>query len=232
MTKYVRRVSGTTTIIGGLILLIIGVIFIPLLGPFGAIDNDIAMSFTGGSGILAILGGTLLLMDKMEGGGVALGGAVMSFTLFLMTGFTDDADALFIPLWFLVGPGITVLGGSIGLMAASDFKVIKKNDIKIEETLHPLEKIFLEKFNVLKIEYYGRYFGGLFFLIEFKNGQDAQKFELLSFLESTLNQKVCLASKMIPESTLLKDNMYYLFRSKHNIPITRVREMNFISEIK
>ena len=229
MTKLWRRVGGYIAIIGGILLIITGTNIFPPLSLFDMTEGSLLFIIGLGSGI--ILGGILLIMDIMEGGGVGIGCAASGFMVVLMLAIiTDLSGDYHFSWWCILGPSIAILGSIIGFLQATEFKVVRDNII--EEILYSIENILLEKFNVVKIEYYGRYFGGMLFLIEFKNSQNEQKFELLSYLESTLNQKVCLASKVIPESTLLQDNMYYLFRLKHNIPKTGVREINFIREIK
>lgn len=216
--------GGYLAIVGGILLIITGTNIIPLLSVFTA-DMDSPLITIGlGSGV--VLGGILLIKDIMEGGGIGIGCTAMYFSMFIIfTAFSGGGNSFWLGLLAL---GIAFFGSVIGLLQSPEFKV--KKDEKIEEILHPLENILLEKFNILKIEYYGRYFGGLFFLIELKDGQDEYILELLAFLEGTLNQKVCLASKVIPESILLKDDMYYLFRLKHNILKTGRRRIDFIRE--
>lgn len=208
-----------------MLLVIIGAIIIPHLGSLGNLNLEEAILFLAGSGVGVIFGGVLLVINKKGGGGLGIGGSVMSFIAIIMSVFSDAPVANPPAPWFMAGSGLAILGSILGLATSTEYKIVQERDRFMEETLKSFKETLFEEFNVVKIEFIGRQFGALLFLVEFKDNDGRYKRVLISNLENLMNQRVILTSKMIPDSAYFKDDMYYLDRVKHGILKTTMRRI-------
>ncbi|MHA1266344.1 MAG: hypothetical protein ACTSRS_14015 [Candidatus Helarchaeota archaeon] len=225
--------GGFFTIAGGLLLIYTGGILLPFLfasSTYLSINRIALVIFV--VGIMTIMAGALILMNKKPGGGIAIGCAVLSIGLFVLLGFSDDsANRINVPLWFLSGPGVTAFGGLIALLTESKLIITKENNLLIDEAIFAIKQELEKLYAIEKIDYVGRNFGGLLFIVDYTATSTVNTMELINFLEKTLNEKVIIATKMIPDSSKFKDDMYYLRLLKHGFLKTIIKRFTFLNRI-
>ncbi|NVM53817.1 MAG: hypothetical protein HWN66_08960 [Candidatus Helarchaeota archaeon] len=221
ITKNTRIIGGIIVILSGIVSIFLGLIFFPLI--YTGYDPFSEGLIWAIYGVVIVFCGSILIYDRTWGGWVALICAPFPIMELPILALSHKE----IPLWVVIGPGLAALGVLLGLLTKREFNIIKKQDTFTEEALISVESELSDKYGVKEIEYFGRYFGGLLFLTEFNKDSHGLKIELLYFLHNILNRKVILASKMIPDSSQLKDNLYYLFRLKYGTLKTNIKEISF-----
>ncbi len=124
MAKGGRIFGGVFSIIGAGIVLIMAWIywFINMLSPFfGIVAMWTSFLLLLACGILGLVGGILLLVDKTSGGVLAIIGGALDFVLTIVFLITPTSMPWPLMLFFFIPPAILLTGGIVGTAVGKEF---------------------------------------------------------------------------------------------------------------